>query len=135
MSASHLGELVRIDAQALGLPREKHHRFLIAEEGTGGLLLYDQDRPVGYAYVSSTGHIGPLAVIRPEVMGPAFRTAVRVAGRGTSSTITALLPGVSEVVLDLAIRQGMRISVPMVLMAARDFGDWKLYLPRNPGFM
>ena len=30
---------------------------------------------------------------------------------------------------------GMRITVPMVLMSTRDFGDWTGYLPRNPGFM
>jgi hypothetical protein len=29
----------------------------------------------------------------------------------------------------------MRITLPMLLMSARDFGDWTGDLPRNPGFM
>jgi hypothetical protein len=29
----------------------------------------------------------------------------------------------------------MRIVLPLVLMSSRDFGDWRLYLPRNPGFL
>jgi hypothetical protein len=29
----------------------------------------------------------------------------------------------------------MRITIPMVLMSKRDFGNWPQYLPRNPGFM
>ena len=29
----------------------------------------------------------------------------------------------------------MRITLPMALLSARDFGDWRQYLPRNPGFM
>jgi len=134
-STSHLRELARIDVQALGLPRDKHHRFLIDDDGISGFILYAGDKCVGYAYVSSTGHIGPLAASQPDAMGAAFRTALTIASKGKSSTISALLPGVSEPALDLAIHHGMRITVPMVLMAARDFADWRLYLPRNPGFM
>jgi hypothetical protein len=29
----------------------------------------------------------------------------------------------------------MRITLPMVLVSDREFGDWRRYLPRNPGFM
>jgi hypothetical protein len=108
---------------------------LIDDDGTNGFILYAGDKCVGYAYVSATGHIGPLATSQPDAMGAAFRTALSIASKGKSSTISALLPGVSEAALDLAIHHGMRITVPMVLMAARDFGDWRLYLPRNPGFM
>ena len=35
----------------------------------------------------------------------------------------------------VAAGQGMRITFPMVLMSANQFGDWQRYLPRNPGFM
>jgi len=37
--------------------------------------------------------------------------------------------------LSVAVEHGMRITFPMVLVSARDFGDWARYLPRNPGFM
>jgi hypothetical protein len=38
-------------------------------------------------------------------------------------------------VMPIAVEHGMRITFPMLLMSTRDFGDWRGYLPRNPGFM
>jgi hypothetical protein len=35
----------------------------------------------------------------------------------------------------VAVALGMRIAFPLVLMSSADFGDWRCYLPRNPGFM
>jgi hypothetical protein len=37
--------------------------------------------------------------------------------------------------LRIAVEHGMRIIFPMLLMSTREFGDWRGYLPRNPGFM
>jgi GNAT superfamily N-acetyltransferase len=133
--AAQLRNLIEIDARVLGLSREKHHGFLIDEDGTRGVAFYDGDDCVGYAYISSSGHIGPLAVARPEAMGAAFRTALSVAADGSASNVSAFLPGTSEAALALAMDCGMRITFPMMLMSARPFGDWALYLPRNPGFM
>ena len=134
-SAAHLRHLTQIDAQVLGLSREKHHRFLIDDDGTRGFAFYAGDNCVGYAYVSSGGHIGPLATVKPDDMGTAFRTALIIAANGSSSNVSAFLPGTSEAAFTLAIEHGMRITFPMLLMSDRDFGDWRTYLPRNPGFM
>ena len=90
---------------------------------------------MGYAYISSSGHIGPLAVVQPEAMGTAFRTALSISADGGASNVSAFLPGTSEAALTLAMECGMRITFPMMVMSARPFGDWSLYLPRNPGFM
>ena len=90
---------------------------------------------MGYAYISSSGHIGPLAVVQPGAMGTAFRTALNIAADGGASNVSVFLPGTSEAALTLAMEYGMRITFPMMLMSAHPFGDWSLYLPRNPGFM
>jgi ribosomal protein S18 acetylase RimI-like enzyme len=133
--AAHLRNLIEIDARVLGLSREKQHGFLIDEDGTRGVGFYDGDDCVGYAYISSSGHIGPLAVAQPEAMGAAFRTALSMAADGGAANVSAFLPGTSETALALAMECGMRITFPMMLMSTRPFGDWRLYLPRNPGFM
>jgi GNAT superfamily N-acetyltransferase len=133
--AARLRNLIEIDAQVLGISREKHHGFLVNEDGTRGVAFYDGDNCVGYAYISSSGHIGPLAVAQPEAMGAALRTALSIAADGGASNVSAFLPGTSEAALALAIECGMRITFPMMVMSARPFGDWGLYLPRNPGFM
>jgi hypothetical protein len=78
--------------------------------------------------------VGPLAVVQPNAMGAAFRTALDLATGSGAAQVSAFLPGVSEG-LGIAVGHGMRITFPMVLVSTRDFGDWTRYLPRNPGFM
>jgi hypothetical protein len=127
--------LARIDSQVLGVSREKHHKYLIDDDAMRGVAFFDGDNCAGYGHVSRGGHIGPLAAVEPKAMGTAFRTALAVAAEGGSSKVSAFLPGTSEATLDLAIEHGMRITFPMMLMSSHDFGDWRLYLPRDPGFM
>ena len=56
-TAAHLGSLAAIDVSALGISREKHHKYLLGEAATKGFLLYAGDRDcVGYAYVNADGH-------------------------------------------------------------------------------
>jgi GNAT superfamily N-acetyltransferase len=134
-SAARLRNLNEIDARVLGISREKHHAFLMDEDGTRGLAFQEGDDCVGYAYISASGHIGPLAVVKAEAMGMAVRTALSIAADGDSANVSAFLPGASEAAVSLAMDYGMRITFPMMLMSARPFGDWSLYLPRNPGIM
>jgi hypothetical protein len=129
-----LASLAQIDISALGVSREKHHAYLLADSATKGVMLYDGNACIGYAYVAD-GHIGPLAVVRPDIMGAAFRTALSFAAAGGSPQVSAFLPGASDAALSIAVEHGMRITLPMLLMSSRAFGDWTRYLPRNPGFM
>ena len=132
---SELEKLGQFDLCALGVSREKHHSYLIGENITRGVFLYEGRDCIGYAYISSDGHIGPLAVARPEMLGTAFTTALRLAAEGHSEQVSAFLPGTCDAALALAVQHGMRITFPMVLMSSRSVGDWTQYLPRNPGFM
>jgi len=133
-TASHLDSLARIDARALGVSRARHHRFLMNDGATRGVLLYAEDECVGYTYVAD-GHIGPLAVTQQSALGAAFRSALVLAAAGAAQHVSAFVPGPCEAALSTAIDHGMRVAIPMVLMSTNDFGNWTLYLPRNPGFM
>jgi len=134
-TASHLNSLTQIDANALGISREKHHRYLLNDSTMKGIFLYERDDCIGYAYVSSTGHVGPRAVVQRDAMGAAFTTPLNLAAKSGASQISAFLPGASDSTLSIAAEHGMRITFPMVLVSQREFGDWTRYLPRNPGFM
>jgi ribosomal protein S18 acetylase RimI-like enzyme len=131
----HLRSLVPIDAAALGVSREKHHRYLLNDGATKGFGLYAGDDCAGYVYIDASGHIGPLAVAQPDLLGAAFRTALNLAAENGSSWVSAFLPGTSDTVLSIAVEHGMRITLPMMLMASHGVRDWSQYLPRNPGFM
>jgi GNAT superfamily N-acetyltransferase len=134
-SESHIATLATLDTSALGISREKHHNYLLNEPTMKGFLLYEGDDCIGYAYVASTGHVGPLAVTTRDAMAPALGGALRIAAEGDSNQISAFLPGNCEAALAVAADHHMRISFPMVLVSDREFGDWRRYLPRNPGFM
>jgi len=133
-SPAAIDQLARIDMSALGVRRDKHHRFLLRDGATRGFLLAERDNCVGYAYITE-GHIGPLAVATSSAMRSAFTTALRLAADGSSPNVTAFLPGASEKALTAATDHGMRITFPMLLMSSSEFGDWTSYLPRNPGFI
>jgi ribosomal protein S18 acetylase RimI-like enzyme len=127
--------LAQLDMSALGFSRDKHHKFLFGDANSRGAFLYAGDDCVGYAYVNSGGHIGPVSVSQPGLMGAAFRTALRLAAESGAADISAFVPGVNDAALDAAITHDMRITFPMVLLSAREFGDFSRYVPRNPGFM
>jgi hypothetical protein len=134
-SATIMEKLVEIDARAIGVSREKHHRYLLNEPAITGALLCAGSDCVGYCYISPNGHIGPLAVTRPDVLRDAFATALKLAADRSAERVSAFLPGTCDSALSLAVKQGMRITFPMLLMASPGYGDWTQYLPRNPGFM
>jgi hypothetical protein len=130
-----LTKLTQIDLGTLGISREKHHRFLQRQSAVRGVLFHSGGDCVGYAYVSANGPIGPLGVARHDMMGPAFRTALALTAATGAPQISAFIPGSASEAVSAAVAQGMRITLPMVLLSANDFGDWTRYLPRNPGFM
>jgi GNAT superfamily N-acetyltransferase len=130
-----LKKLAQLDLNTLGISREKHHRFLHGQGAVRGVLFHSGSDCVGYAYVSANGPIGPLSVARQDMMGPALRTAVALAAETGAPQLSAFIPGTATDAIRAAVALGMRITLPMVLMSARDFGDWTRYLPRNPGFM
>ena len=134
LAAADLERLRRLDVATLGVSREKHHRYLLGDPGMEGVFLTEGDECIGYAYVAATGHVGPLAVMHAQAMPAAFRTALALAVAGKAKQVSAFVPGPSAA-LAIAADQGMRFTLPMVLMSARDGGDWASYLPRNPGFM
>ncbi|HEV2571870.1 MAG TPA: GNAT family N-acetyltransferase [Beijerinckiaceae bacterium] len=134
-SVATIAKLIEIDSVAIGASREKHHRYLLDDPASTGFLLYIGSDCIGYSYIAANGHVGPVAVMRADMLRDAFATALKLAVDRSTEKISAFLPGTCDGALSLAVNQGMRISFPMLLMASPGYGDWTQYLPRNPGFM
>jgi len=134
-SAATMSRLAEIDCRAIGVSREKHHRYLLDDPATTGVLFCVGSDCVGYSYIGANGHVGPLAVMRADILRDAFAAALRLAADRSPENISAFLPGTCDSALSLAVGHGMRITFPMLLMASPGYGDWTQYLPRNPGFM
>ena len=133
-TADDLMKLRRIDEAALGVSREKHHRYLSGDPDMKGMFLEDGSGCVGYAYIAASGHLGPLAVMHAHAMPAAFTTALAIAAAGEAKQVSAFVPGPSDA-LAVAAGHGMRFALPMMVMSNRESDDWARYFPRNPGFM
>ena len=61
--------------------------------------------------------------------------AIRCALEGRPKQMSMVVPGRADRVLTAASTLGFRIDEPFILLSARPFGDWRHYLPSNPGFL
>jgi GNAT superfamily N-acetyltransferase len=129
-----LRHLADVDGGAFGVSRAKHHRYLMADVNSHGFGLFAGSECVGYAYVSKSGHIGPLAVANDDILPDAFETALGLVVERGAPQASAFIPATARRAMERAVEQRMRITMPMMLMANDHFGQWTRYLPRNPGF-
>lgn len=127
--------LSQIDEEVLGFRRESHHVFLLGGGAARALRIQQAGRPVGYAYISAAGHIGPLAVSPVADPAEALRAVVRDTLELQPKQVSMIVPGRADRMLDAAFELGFRIDEPFVLLSTRPFGTWTHYQPSNPGFM
>ena len=127
--------LGRLDEEVLGFRRENHHAFLLGGFAARALRIERGGNPVGYAYISADGHIGPLAAAPDADPAQVAATAIRCALEGQPNQVSMIAPGRAGEVLAAVSQLGFRIDEPFVLLSAQPFGDWRRYLPSNPGFM
>jgi hypothetical protein len=127
--------LGRIDEAVLGFRREEHHAFLLDGPAARAVRIERAGRPAGYAYVSAEGHVGPLAVAPGADAKGVVSAALRCALEGRPQQLSMIVPGKADRILGAAAELGFRIDEPFLLLSARPFGDWRHYLPSNPGFM
>ncbi|WP_270937664.1 GNAT family N-acetyltransferase [Falsiroseomonas oryzae] len=124
-----------IDEEVLGFHRGSHHAFLLGGIAARAFRIEQAGRPVGYAYVSPTGHIGPLAVAPGTDTAEALKAVLRGALEIGSEQISMIVAGRADGTLAAAFALGFRIDEPFVLLSSRPFGTWSCYQPSNPGFM
>ena len=125
----------RIDDEVLGFRRGTHHAFLLGGPAARAVRIGRGGRPAGYAYISAEGHIGPLAVAPDADARAVVLAAVRCALEERPRQVSMIVPGRADRILGAVLELGFRIDEPFVLLSARPFGDWRHYLPSNPGFM
>ena len=124
-----------IDEQVLGFRRESHHAFLLGGFAAQAVRIERAGRPVGYAYISAEGHIGPLAIMPGADQADVVLAAVRCALERQPKHVSMMVPGRADRILGAVSGLGFRIDEPFVVLSAGPFGDWANYLPSNPGLM
>lgn len=133
----HLGPqgwIEEIDSDTLGFQRAQHHAFLQNVQPDGVIQIVRSGDPVGYAYVSPSGHIGPLAMKSSESIEEGLLAVVMHLGKRQTGRMSVIIPGPAEGASELASSMGFRIAEPLLLMSARPFGP-RNYFPRDPSYM
>lgn len=123
-----------LDTQVLGFRRDEHHGFQAGNAAARGIQITDAGKPVGYAYITG-GHIGPLAIDPGANAAQAVNAVLRSVLSDNPAQVDLMVPGAAEAVLGELTKAGFRITEPMVLLSAKPFGNWRCYLPNNPGYM
>jgi GNAT superfamily N-acetyltransferase len=131
--AGWLSAVNAIDREVLGYDHPLDHHWLRlggrqgfvyrAGRGAGG-------RPVGYAYTSAVGRVGPLAAFEEELL-PAIAGHVldAILPRGASSLRVS---GASTALFSGLLRAGFRIEeFPALLCWTRPFADFRRYVPNS----
>ena len=124
----------RIDEAVLGYTRDEHHAFWRSMPGMRCEALRHDGRIAGYAYVWENGRVGPLAVEDPALLEPFLEAVVRIAA-ARGEPVTLMAPGANARAMDVAMRYGFRIELPLVVLATEPFGRWEAYLPSSPGLL
>ena len=93
--------LSRIDEEVLGFRRGSHHAFQLGVAARA-LRIQRAGQPVGYAYISATGHVGPLAVSPGVDLGEALRATLHAALEVKSPQLSMVVPGRADRTLDAA---------------------------------
>jgi GNAT superfamily N-acetyltransferase len=123
-----------IDEEVLGFRRDRHHAFL-SRTNVRTFTIEKHGSAAGYAYVSLDGQIGPFAVAPRADVSQAIGATMAAALETDAQHLSIIVPGASEPIMARVTELGFRIMDPLVLMAAKPFGNWRNYAPRDPGYM
>lgn len=125
----------RLDQAVLGMVRIRHHEFFLNAPGSVCYLFGPATAPSGYAYVWPTGRVGPLLALSPSSFERIMWTGLSLASASTAERVSVLLAGSNAPALAWALGQGMRIRLPLLLMATKPFGRLDAYGFHSPMLM
>jgi len=119
-----------IDRQILGYEHPIEHHYLRTGDRLGFLYRDAGGVPLGYAYTSRLGRVGPMAALAPELLlAIAAHVLDAVVPRGASSL---RVTGASPRLFSGLLRAGFRIEeFPTLICWTRPFADFERYVPNS----
>jgi GNAT superfamily N-acetyltransferase len=127
--------LTRIDNQCVGYPREKNHEYLFNQPTVKCYFFTDHSEPVGYAFISQTGRIGPIASVSEAHFTEIVNTTISHAAQSNAPTVGMAVTGSNERLVKLAFAADMKIRDNFLLMSARPFSNLSNYVLFPTGAM
>lgn len=128
--------LTWIDERCIGYPREKNHEFFFSQPSYRCYVFSSHDEPVGYAYVTENGRVGPAATISGEFFKDVVQSTLGFAGleeKASSVSITAT--GSNIELMKMAFSYGMKIRDNFLFMSSEPFPNFSNYVLYPTGAM
>jgi GNAT superfamily N-acetyltransferase len=118
----------RVDREVLALEHAQDHAFC-RREGRIGLLARDRDgRPLGYAYGSGIGRLGPVAAVDPELLPALLGAAIRETR--APGPVAAWIPGSAGSATRALLAAGLRMEgFPGLLCWSSAATPFERYVP------
>jgi hypothetical protein len=120
--------LAAFDLATVGFARPTDHEFWTGVPGLEARILERDGSARGYAYVSTAGAIGPIAVAVPEDIVPALDLAADIAADGGAQVLHIRNFGSARGAVDWAIRRGLRLSGIGLMLSSRPVGRFEGYV-------
>jgi GNAT superfamily N-acetyltransferase len=127
--------LTGIDERCIGYPREKNHEYLFNQPTVKCYLFRVHSEPVGYAFVSQTGRIGPISSVSEVHFTDIVNSSLVQAAQSAAPTLGMAVTGSNERLVKLAFASGMKIRDNFLLMSAKPFPNLFNYVLFPTGAM
>ena len=122
-----------IDESVLGFSLDWHHEYFF-ETRSRCYVFKDKGNTLGYAYVSPTGRVGPVAVASNKLARPVLESALELAASQGVEKVWYWMPGSNIDAAELALRNKMRLD-PFVFMCTKPFAKWDSYIFSSAALM
>jgi len=126
---ANLTALANIDQRVLGLRRDLDHRLWLAQPDLTGYLFGDPARPQGYAYLSTSGAIGPLTVKQEGCIEKTLAFCLAKLQAVEVENVYIKVPGLCREGLRYSLAQGLRFGTSLLILASEPFGQMDRYIP------
>ena len=102
------GAVDALDAEIIGSPHAADHAYLRREGRSGFLVRERGGRPLGYAYGSGGGRMGPVAALDPELQPSLIGVAIR--STPVLGPAAMWVPGAADIALRALLQAGLRFD-------------------------
>jgi GNAT superfamily N-acetyltransferase len=127
--------ITSIDEQCIGFLRDKNHEFLNSSSTIKCYIFKSHNQPVGYAYVTQAGRVGPVAVTSNKWFVLVVKYALELAASEKNSTVSVTVTGSNNVMMKLAFDYGMKIRDNFLFMSSKPFPNFENYIIYPTGAM
>jgi ribosomal protein S18 acetylase RimI-like enzyme len=120
--------LAELDRHVLGVERWTDHTMWLTQPDLTGYFFAEGEHVVGYAYVSTQGGVGPLAVYDAPFMQPVLSLCLQQLQANGTHEAAFKIPSSNQAGVGYLLKLGFRLHSILLCDASQPFGHLEHYL-------